>query len=215
MGYGGLHGASAGIVSALSKYGLLEGHGDTLRVSEMGQDLVLHRKGDPEYSDALRAAAFLPAFFRELREEYPSGLPSEHSLRASLIKKGFNPKAIDNAIRAYRDTTEFVDTEVGTAVAGNQEELSSATAMQARSHPLNVATNRDAFLPPLGQRAVALPLSVDEWATLYASFPLTERAWTQMMAVLTAMKPALVAATEQPQQSPALSPDGRPELGDE
>ncbi len=64
MGYGGLNGASSTVVSALSKYGLLEGYGETLRVSELGQDLVLHRKGDLEYTAALRSAASMPVFFQ-------------------------------------------------------------------------------------------------------------------------------------------------------
>lgn len=42
-------------------------------------------------------------------------------------------------------------------------------------------------------RAIQLPVSIDEWAVLQADFPLTEAKWNQMLAVLTAMKPALVA----------------------
>lgn len=113
MGYSSLNGASVSTVSALAKYGLIEGHGENLRVSEIGQDVVLHRKGDTEYSSALRNAAAMPAFFRELRDQYPDGLPSEHALKAALIKRGFNPSAIDGALRAYRDTVAFVETEAG------------------------------------------------------------------------------------------------------
>lgn len=200
MGYTSLNGASATIVSALGKYGLLDGHGDNLRVSEMGQDIVLHRKGDSEYAEALRTAAFMPAFFRELRDQYPDGLPSEHSLRATLIKRGFNPKAIDGAVRAYRDTIEFVGAEVGDLFVDVSEESPFEVARQ--THQLDPLVNRTATPPPPGdswQRSVALPLSVTEWATLQAPFPLTEAAWNQMIAVLTAMKPALVALPEPPQ----------------
>lgn len=198
MGYGGLNGASATVISALSKYGLLEGHGDNLRVSDMGQDLMLHRKGDPEYTAALRTAASMPAFFRELREQYPDGLPHEHSLRASLIKRGFNAKSIDAAVRAFRDTLEFVDAEIGDSVAsaenegGPLEEGQGSTGKQQGSNP-PPSPPKD----PL-QKSIQLPLSVSEWATLYAPFPLTESAWGQMLAVLNAMKPALVAPASQP-----------------
>lgn len=193
MGYGTLNGASSTVVSALSKYGLLEGQGEKLRVSEMGQDIVLHRKGDQEYTEAIRTAAFMPAFFRELRDQYPDGLPSEHSLRATLIKRGFNPKAIDGAVRAYRDTIEFVNAEADGFVAEVQEDSSSDVTAQSRSvvqPPQSTSTLPQATLH--GQQAVTLPLAVGEWATLYAAFPVTETAWNQMLAVLTAMKPALV-----------------------
>jgi hypothetical protein len=43
-------------------------------------------------------------------------------------------------------------------------------------------------------------LSIFEWAILEAAFPLTESKWAQMLAVLQAMKPALVT-------SAAISPD--------
>lgn len=71
IGYKGLNGASAKVVSALAKYGLLEGHGESLRVSNLGQDLILHQRGDPEYDLALRTAGLRPAFFQELRNLYP------------------------------------------------------------------------------------------------------------------------------------------------
>jgi hypothetical protein len=197
MGYGSLNGASSTVVSALSKYGLLEGHGENLRVSDLGQDLVLHRKGDPEYTRALQTAAFMPGFFQELHDQYTDGLPGEHSLRATLVKRGFNPKAIDSAVRAYRETMEFLDAETGGFSARSRE--SSATEMVWQPQPLVPSANPMTPSSDDGrQRVVSLPLSVTEWATLQAPFPLTEIKWNQMIAVLTAMKPALVAPREQP-----------------
>jgi hypothetical protein len=206
LGYGGINGASATVLSALGKYGLLEGHGEQLRVSEMGQDLILHRSGDPEYDVALREAAFKPAFFRELRDQYPDGLPHEHSLRAMLIKRGFNPKVIDSAVRAYRDTIEFVSAETGDFATESLDQAPAETAMQTQS--VDTSVNRSTSLPlptDARQRSVQIPLSVNDWATLQAAFPLSEAAWEQMIAVLNAMKPALVAAPEPP-SAPASMP---------
>lgn len=45
-------------------------------------------------------------------------------------------------------------------------------------------------------RVVQLPISATEWAALQAPFPLTEERWAQMLAVLNAMKPALVAESD-------------------
>jgi hypothetical protein len=210
MGYGSLNGASAAVVSALSKYGMLEGHGDNLRVSALGQDLVLHRKSDPEYTVALRSAALMPVFFRELRDQYPDGLPSEHSLRASLIKRGFNPKAIDSAVRAYRESMEFVEAECGGPVTISSESSSAEASMQSQQ---SISSTNPVAPPPSDpqQRSISIPLSVSEWATLQAPFPLTESAWKQMIAVLMAMKPALVALPE----PPLTAAQGTTELGEE
>jgi hypothetical protein len=202
LGYKGLNGASATIVSALSKYGLLEGHGDSLRVSELGQDLALHRKGDAEYTEALRTSAFMPAFFQEMSEQYPSGLPHDHSLRAALVKRGFNPKAIDYAVRSYRDTMEFLDAETGEFFAEFPEQQVNVSARQPRA--VGEAREIDQNVPS-GQRAIAIPLSQTQWASLQAPFPLTEALWNQMLAVLNAMKPALVASAESSTWSPGTS----------
>lgn len=199
MGYKSLNGASATMVSALAKYGLIEGHGDNLRVSEMGQDLILHRKGDPEYTTALRTSAFMPTFFRELRDEYPYGLPGEHAIRATLIKRGFNPKAIDGAIRSYRDTMDFVDAEVGVPSSESLADSLPEAAMQTQAGTYKPEPDFSPAPPtdPL-MKSIQLPLSISEWATLQAAFPITEAAWKQMIAVLNAMKPALVAPNNGP-----------------
>ena len=194
MGYGSLNGASKTVLSALSKYGLLEGRGEELRVSELGQDIVLHRKGDSEYSAALKEAAFAPAFFRELHDQYPSGLPSDHAVRATLIKRGFNSKAIDTAVRAFRETIDFMEAETNgfeEVPSGETDEgLSKETEWKASS-----ARSKGQAIDREGHRTVHLPLSLTEWATLQAPFPLTENAWNQLVAVLEAMKPALVEAS--------------------
>lgn len=214
MGYKGLNGASATVVSALSKYRLLEGHGDNLRVSELGQDLVLHRKGDPEYTDALRTAAFMPAFFQELRDQYPTGLPHDHSLRASLTKRGFNPKAIDGAVRAYRDTIEFLEAEIGEMATDSALEQSLTDVQQPDDRPNSEVANPTT---PLGQHSVSLPLSSSplDWATLTAAFPLSEAAWNQMIAVLTAMKPALVVPVSPQKSAPLIADVGDEQKGAE
>lgn len=112
LGYAGLNGASSGVVSALVKYGLMEeAQGDQIKLGKEGLNVVVHRKGDPEYSAAIEQAAFRPVLFRELHDQYGRSLPSDHSLRAILLKRGFNPKVVDSVIRIYRDTLEFVDAE--------------------------------------------------------------------------------------------------------
>lgn len=190
LGYKGLNGASATIVSALSKYGLLEGSGENLRVSELGQDLVLHRSGDPEYTAALKTAAFSPSFFRELHDQYPHGLPSDHAVRANLIKRGFNPKAVDSATRSYRETMEFFEAEAGSAAL---TPLNIANIVATDNTQMPFSSLSSATYVSRNQRAIQIPLSATEWATLTAAFPISSDEWNQLEAVLKAMRAALVA----------------------
>jgi len=206
LGYNSLNGASAVLISALSKYGLLEGHGERLRVSALGQDLSLHRPDDPEYAAAVEQAAFTPTLFRDLHERYPNGLPSDHSVRVDLVKGRFNPKTVDGVIRVYRDTLELVNTINADSTTVPSDDGAMETPMQALpvTGPRQDTTGS---APVIGgvptatpndprMRAVQLPYSNTEWGTLYAAFPLSEENWDLMLTLLNAMKPALVARPE-------------------
>jgi hypothetical protein len=190
MGYRGLNGASAQTVSALSKYGLLEGQADDLRVSDLGQDLALHRLGDPEFAAAVRKAALEPAFFQELSSQYPSGLPSEHALHTALIKRGFLDTAIDGAIESYRLTMDLVseaqaalDPEKGASVIPSSEFVQGNDPKQSPGQSGTL-------------KAISLPMSGSTWAELRGPFPVSKKEWSQMMAILQAMEPALVQEDE-------------------
>ncbi len=207
IGYSSLNGASGTVISALGKYGLLEGRNDQLRVTPLALDLILHRKGDPEYTDALRTAAFLPALFSELRDQYPGRLPSEHSLRAALIKRGFNPNAVDDAIRNYRDTLAFVDAETEGADTDYPDESPPEVPMQTRPIESDIlapwkTTTMPAMTSVPNMVPYNLPLGAQGIAILQVPAQLNEASWNLMMAVLEAMKPGIV--TEPERQAPAM-----------
>lgn len=112
MGYNSLNGASATAISALIKYGLLEGRADEIRVSDRAMR-ILHPESREEKVEAVREAAKEPSLFRELAEKFPGTMPAEPVLRNHLVRSGFAPSAISSVILAYRETNEFVEDEVG------------------------------------------------------------------------------------------------------
>ena len=125
IGYGGLNGASASMISALHKYGLIEpvGNKGHYKVSEDAVDILLHRPGERERIEAIMRAAFMPQLFSELRSHYGDSLPSEQNLRTYLLKRDFNPKTVGGVIRAYRDTIEFVNAETRGSYMESVDEL--------------------------------------------------------------------------------------------
>lgn len=117
MGYRSLNGASLGIISAVSKYGLLEGGRDGMRVTDRALTILANEPGDPERLDAIRSAASEPQLFAEIFVQYPQGA-SDQSLKSFLItRKKFLPSAVDPAIRAFRSTLDFVEKEGGVFVS--------------------------------------------------------------------------------------------------
>lgn len=112
LGYSGISGASATTIGALNKYGLIEGRGDEVRVSDRAM-AILHPHGPEEKLAAVRAAAMEPELFREIGERFPGRVPNDELLRNYLIRNKFLPQAVDAAISAYKETIEFVESQSG------------------------------------------------------------------------------------------------------
>jgi hypothetical protein len=112
MGYASLNGKSLGVLAALLKYGLLEGRGDSTRVSDLALRIIAHRAGDAERMDAVREAASRPELFAELDKRYLDGKGSDAAIRSYLLTQKFIPQAADNALRSYRETKQLVEQEI-------------------------------------------------------------------------------------------------------
>jgi len=110
LGYSGINGRSLSLIGALRQYGILEGTGEALRVT---QDAVSYFERDdgPEKKAAIQRMIFAPTLFAELREQFPEKLPSEGNLRHTLVTKGFLPKAAEDVIRVYRANMELATSE--------------------------------------------------------------------------------------------------------
>jgi hypothetical protein len=111
MGYQSLNGKSLGVLSALLKFGLLEGRGDETKVSDLAVSIIAHPPGSPERAESLRQAAGRPELFAELDARFQGGRASDQALRSYLLTQKFIPTAADAAIRSYRETKMLVDGE--------------------------------------------------------------------------------------------------------
>ena len=122
MGYESLNGKSLGVLAALLKYGLLEGRGDSTRVSDTALQIIAHPIGAPERADAIAAAATRPELFGDLDKRYPDGKGSDAAIRAYLLTQKFIPQAADTVLRTYRETKQLVETENAGFPKGELEE---------------------------------------------------------------------------------------------
>ncbi|MBS9719197.1 hypothetical protein JYU29_00680 [Tianweitania sp. BSSL-BM11] len=111
MGYNGLNGKSLGVISAVSKYGLLDGGRDSMWVTERAQDILVRELGDPERVRAIREAASGPEIYQEITDTFPGGA-SDAAIRAHLVtKRDFLREAAERLIQSYRETMEVVAQE--------------------------------------------------------------------------------------------------------
>lgn len=107
MGYRSLSGASATAVSALRKYGLLEGRNDEIQVSDRAM-AILFAHTEEERREALREAALEPTLFSELAQKFPGDRINDELVKNYLIRNGFGVQAADGVISAFKETLEFV-----------------------------------------------------------------------------------------------------------
>lgn len=143
LGYAGVNGASATMISSIKQYGLLEQVGESLKVTEDATVIIELPANDPERIEAIKRAAFAPNLFTEIYAEFGDKLPSDENLRLILVKKGFNSKAANSFIRAYRETFSIVKSDM----RGYNEELNTYEAGQNMSNPIsNNYTNPNANL---------------------------------------------------------------------
>jgi hypothetical protein len=166
LGYTGLNGASLGVISALKKYGLIEGVGDSeFKVSKDGLTIVVDPKSSTERATAILRAAFRPSLFAELRAEYGDKPPkSDDYLRAFLLKRGFVQSVVDTPIRTYRETMDLVEAAQavlgeasqgqGPRAAYEEEEEEDEDADMSNSPPL---TAMQGDLAPVSRPVVAVP----------------------------------------------------------
>jgi hypothetical protein len=112
MGYGSINGKSLGVISALSKFGLLDGRGD-LHVTDDAVTILVDPKASSARQQAIRRSALRPALFAQLHTHFGGTVPSAENLSAYLQKNGFTPQAAQLAAKSFRDTMQFVTREAG------------------------------------------------------------------------------------------------------
>jgi hypothetical protein len=196
--------SSGGMIAlaALKKFGLIEDEpgGETrkAKLTELAfRILAGERPNSPERRQLIQEAALLPGIHRELWDEYKGDLPSDATLEYKLRgERNFTGSAVREFIREFRETLAFAEiaknADMSSADRDNPDERAARPAGDA-----GVEGGGEWNSPMAEAHAVTIPIGVGSWAMLQASFPLTASAWNQMIKVLDAMKPALVAEEEE------------------
>lgn len=79
-----------------------------MRVTQTLVD-ILFPDSEIDKRDALRSAGLAPAIFREIRERFTDGLPSEGALKGWLMRENFLDRAILPVTKAYLDTMAYLE----------------------------------------------------------------------------------------------------------
>lgn len=199
-GYNNPTGGMAGVTfGALKKFGLVEDDGSGLDRPAKLTDLAFEILNNPNPEDAIRQAALRPPIHAELWSQYGAELPSEDSLKWTLLQRGFTDSGATEFIREYRDTVAFARLAEGTPKGladddseedDEQDDETSRKRRQPQKQRNRGGVSGDVLTIPV-------PVIGGSPVTIEGEFPISEAAWAQFMAVLEAMKPGLVSTAQQ------------------
>ncbi len=193
------------VLAALLKFGLLqdEGKGSTrkAKLTDLALSIILDEREDgSQRQQLIRTAALKPTIHIDLWKKYAPILPSDASLRFYLEKeRGFNPAAVPDLIRQFRQTVAFANLTEADKLAEHEGEINDAPAdpfmVPAVITPATV-TLPSSQARPATTRVLNLPLSGGTWAALQIPYPMSQEDWDQMLAVLEAMKRGIVRKSD-------------------
>jgi len=107
LGHEGLSGPALGKIGALRAFGLLDGTGDELKVSDDAISALKAPVGSSQRIDAIKRLASKPSLYQMIQRDYPTA-PSKENLTFSLIQQGFSETAAGIAADCYLTTIQFV-----------------------------------------------------------------------------------------------------------
>jgi hypothetical protein len=200
-GYGPKSGGGSVAFAALKRFGLMEDGGNgRARLTPRALNILLAEREGRRDEVLIREAALLPTMHKEMWDKHRAALPSDENLKFELEMRGFTPGGAAEFLSEWKRTMKYAgltgdDATVspnGGETPSVQEPTLMPTPTPTLQEPQEPRTD-----PPVEReritRTVQVPYSPTGWALVQASFPMTEREWDQMLAVLQAMKLGLVS----------------------
>lgn len=157
LGYTSLNGRASGKVGALRAYGLVEGSGDELRLSDDAVTALNAPSNSEHRSAALARLALKPPLFNELRKDFPESQPSVENLRFELIKRRFTEEAAEKAASNYLETMNLVSGDI--LVSSPVFSDDSAQPAHGYHRPLTLKNLETPTLPKPSSERAEFPLA--------------------------------------------------------
>lgn len=178
LGHESLSGPALGKIGALRAYGLIEGKGDNLKITDDAVNALMAPMGSPDRSAAITVLASRPKLFQDIQKEFATP-PSQDNLKFWLIKRKFASDAAEKAAKCYLATMRLVD--------GGGQEYDSADeeAEQPENPPVTPQaqpSTKPGFTPPQAKPGMMQEVfNLDEGpVTLTVPATLSEESYTDL-----------------------------------
>lgn len=175
MGFAGKSGTSATALGSVRQFGLIEGVGNSTRISQLGLR-VLEPVSAQERNDAVAEAARKPEVFRAVLNRFDGVVPSaDEPVRAFLIRElGFSKAGTEDCLQSLRATLDMIQD-----ATGNVESYENASAIGSGMAPSPVGETQTRG--EQSQSLMRIPLTRECSAELRFSGHVTARAIDNLM----------------------------------
>ena len=123
LGYTSINGRSLSVLGALKAYGLLDGRGDDLKVSDDAFALCNAPASSEEYQRAIATAFASPPAFQKFSPEDAEA--SDDTLIWKLQKEGFKSDAAEKLVKVYRESKSLLNPTANSNLADEPFESSN------------------------------------------------------------------------------------------
>jgi hypothetical protein len=171
LGHDSLSGPALGKIGALRAYGLIDGKGDELRITEEAVHALMAPVGTQDRSAAIALLATRPKLFQEIRKDFP-GQVSHDNLKFWLIKREFAPDAAEKAAKCYLSTMRLVDGITQDYDSMSEEDEQEAPVTPQPPTPAKTPAPRTVTPPPSAPGMLQEVFTLDE-GSVTLTFPAT------------------------------------------
>lgn len=169
MGYNSKNGASLGVLSALGKFGLTDEKNGRIVLTKDAIFILMKGGNEDQRRDALRRCALRPVLYKKLWEDHAEhgALPGDDTLRSLLVSMDFNPKSVNKAVEAFRETIAFADLRYEQGADEKPDDSNNGNGSGSGNEAMNLSTPkledrspqvRDYAIPRKGQKVAILRL---------------------------------------------------------
>ena len=126
MGYAPKSGSALAALSALKRFGLLEGRDPHIKLTELALQ-ILEPADARERAEGIAQAATKPEMFSEVLESFGGRLPADSAIRAKLVRDhAFTSAGADAFIRSFKETFAFAEREASAFIEIDEDPVSAS-----------------------------------------------------------------------------------------
>ncbi len=185
IGYTPRSGSGLAALSALKRFGLMEGRDPHIKLTELALQ-ILEPSDARERAEGIAQAAKKPEMFAEVLESFGGKMPADSAMRAKLVRdRGFTSAGADAFIRSFKETFSFAEREASlfadtpeeiADMIADREDISAATMSRQTTAQAAAATqgvgphslSQIQHLPGPGMQQAVFPLAE---GPVYLNFP--------------------------------------------